>query len=786
MLRCTDHYFFKLFFVLLIVAVFSTGVFAGNGETIENLVFREADIRDVLETISEVAGVNLVIDGSVTGVINIKLEEVSFNKALEMVTTTHGLDYIREENIIIVATPERIASIFARDVIEVLSIEEVDAVLVQETLVGVFPEITAQLNRADNQLILAGKGETVEMALDLLERLNFEPEQETIIVSVSVEEAGLEEIYSIVNDVFGDLNIVINKAGQQLILQGLSQDIDSAKKFIAELDVTPGEKVVQIVDVEDGDLDSISRVVEAIYPEVNLEVQTAVRRFIVFGKPGPVEKSVDLIGKLDLEIEKEDEAEVEEIEEEEREIRILKIEHIDLDDLSRIVRNLFPDLTVDWSVASGSLVLQGLTSDIDKAVVFVSELDLESEEEPAEVEEEEEIEEEKEEEEIFQIKELKYVEIDLVRERILQVVPGLEVDLEPLNNQLILRGEPEKVEYAVLLADKMDQEHRKITEIVQLDFLEMDTGADIIRGTFPDLNIQRNSQLHQLIMTGLLKDVDNALNLLQRVDLPRDQVLIEVRIEEIDRWELLDIGVDPSELSRINIFRNESAIQLPQVLNLLAQDGKTETLANPRLMTLSGMPARLLIGDRISYPVEEVQEQQVVTTYTELEVGIILEFEPRVTSDNSVILDIAPQVSSLGESRGDIPDVNTREVETTVRLRDGETFVIGGLIQDNVRESLRKIPVLYRLPVLGELFKRTQTEVEKTELMIIITPHIISADYGTEVDEDLQGTELEQLDFEMKMTDGMLSEVPVNQGSTDSLAHSFSGDFYDFYTEKKK
>lgn len=209
--------------------------------------------------------------------------------------------------------------------------------------------------------------------------------------------------------------------------------------------------------------------------------------------------------------------------------------------------------------------------------------------------------------------------------------------------------------------------------------------------------------------------VNEAAKLIKEIDIPRKQVIIEARIEEISTQDLLDLGVNLEQLSTISIIdQNEDGfidgvgLTFPEVIRMLENKGASNTLARPRLMTLSGEEASLLIGDRIPVTVQAVDGGNVVTTVEYIEAGINLVFTPWVTSDNQINLWVHPQISSIGESIGTtLPPINTREARTYIRLNDGETFAIGGLIQDDIIESVTKVPILGSIPILGNMFKST-------------------------------------------------------------------------------
>ena len=165
-------------------------------------------------------------------------------------------------------------------------------------------------------------------------------------------------------------------------------------------------------------------------------------------------------------------------------------------------------------------------------------------------------------------------------------------------------------------------------------------------------------------------------------------------------------------------------------LQLFASDSKTNILSNPILVTSDNKAATISITNEI--PIE--QEAQVpsgggsvVTSTVEFRsVGIKLDITPKINADNYITLKISQEISSRGADVGNQPSFNTRLVNTEVVLKDNQVLVMGGLMQTTTRDTVSGIPILKDLPYIGKLFGSESTSLNKTELMIFITPHVIS------------------------------------------------------------
>ncbi|BCL77110.1 exported fimbriae assembly protein [Jeongeupia sp. HS-3] len=183
--------------------------------------------------------------------------------------------------------------------------------------------------------------------------------------------------------------------------------------------------------------------------------------------------------------------------------------------------------------------------------------------------------------------------------------------------------------------------------------------------------------------------------------------------------------------SAFNLFarRITSAWDITGALSLLESNGYVQVLAEPSLVALSGQTATFLAGGELPIPVAQTLGSVSIEWK---KFGIGLAISPTIINKQRIALKVAPEASELDYNRAillngtAVPSVVTRRAETTVELGDGESFVIGGLVSRNLRKNIDKVPGLGDLPILGAFFKRVEDEREDRELMIVVTPHIVS------------------------------------------------------------
>lgn len=256
-----------------------------------------------------------------------------------------------------------------------------------------------------------------------------------------------------------------------------------------------------------------------------------------------------------------------------------------------------------------------------------------------------------------------------------------------------------------------------------------------------------DQQVNTLILTGPRSAVERAKEALARIDVAPPQVLIEARVVEISTdvdntlgvlWDFTNTKANfslstPNPPDRGNfgtiVFGRltRDAIGISAKLDALFKDNKARLLANPKLLVLNAKQAQIFIGDEVRY-IESVQSTQngVSVTTGKVNVGIQLNVVAKANPDGDISLQIHPEVSLITgflktPVGGEIPQVSRRFADSAVRLRNGETLVIGGLISQRDLKLVQKVPLLGDLPVLGYLFKQTNTKRSNSEIMVFLT-----------------------------------------------------------------
>ncbi len=245
-----------------------------------------------------------------------------------------------------------------------------------------------------------------------------------------------------------------------------------------------------------------------------------------------------------------------------------------------------------------------------------------------------------------------------------------------------------------------------------------------------------------------------AARLITAIDKARPEVVISVELLEIDRTRLVEYGLQIASPGSAGINGlvdiNREGLTLQDLTNLtqsgvflanvpalfyrlLRTDNNTRVLASPQLRASEGMTASARFGERVPVPVTVFAPiatggiaQQPITSFNYENIGVNIDIAPRTHHDAEVSLAIKVLVSSItGQGFGGLPTFGNREINTVIRLRDGETNLLAGLIRDDERQVAEGIPGLSDLPVVGRLFAHNRRETLETDIVLTLTPHIV-------------------------------------------------------------
>jgi pilus assembly protein CpaC len=289
--------------------------------------------------------------------------------------------------------------------------------------------------------------------------------------------------------------------------------------------------------------------------------------------------------------------------------------------------------------------------------------------------------------------------------------------------------------------------------------LSQANGSVVISGKVKDA--QTSSQVDAVVQAAGFKTV----NMLQSPVVEKAQVQLMVRVAEVSRSKMRELGTSygyvdhgtigylnsgqgPSQLDHteispdkvmaetlltpaLNIFLGNGISGLTGMLRALKSTGAIRSLAEPNLIAMDGMQASFLAGGEYPVPVVQASGDKPTVTIQFKEYGVRLNFKPTIIDEDHIRLELEPEVSTIDFANGVkldgflIPALKTRRAKTGVELRDGQSFALAGLLDNNETQSFSKVPGIGDIPLIGNLFKSKSFQKQETELMFIITAQLV-------------------------------------------------------------
>lgn len=314
------------------------------------------------------------------------------------------------------------------------------------------------------------------------------------------------------------------------------------------------------------------------------------------------------------------------------------------------------------------------------------------------------------------------VDLDVagISRRIRQVLPNEQVDVEATRDVLTISGKVSSQAVADRIVQMAQAVATKKENVVSLlDVPVAPSGEVLLQVKFADVD---RSALNQL-----------GANI---ISLPGAKNIGAVSTQQFSPPEIQGQSVTSStggftlsDLLNIFIFRPD--INLAATIKALQNKNLIEILAEPNVLSETGKEASFIAGGEFPYPVLQPSAGLNTITIQFREFGVKLNFTPLITADGLIHLKVRPEVSSLDYSNAltisgfTVPALDTRRVESEMILKNGQSFAIAGLVNDQVTETLSKIPGAASIPILGKLFQSRSLDKSKDELLVMVTPHIV-------------------------------------------------------------
>ena len=332
---------------------------------------------------------------------------------------------------------------------------------------------------------------------------------------------------------------------------------------------------------------------------------------------------------------------------------------------------------------------------------------------------------------------------------------------EALNSLLLMNGLIIKNEGSTMIIynAKSESDSAKTIKTFKLSYGKSNEIANELKNLTDNVQVASDVGTNSVIVNATPRAMSELEHIIKALDIPEKQVKVEAEVLAVNRSYAKDLGIDwqfkslTGQAEQRNVYDKSSKtktsyLKIPEdyagisygksitgnpytfffqaKLNALLSDGKAKILAKPNVVTLNGRTAEILIGSKIPVLVEHMENGTKTTSIEYKDAGIKLTYTPNVSKNSEITADIIAEVSTPYL----VPEMKayrivTRQAHTTVRLKSGDMLTIGGLIDKEEANNIRKVPVLGDIPILGKLFQTETESKEESEIIIIIRANIL-------------------------------------------------------------
>lgn len=355
------------------------------------------------------------------------------------------------------------------------------------------------------------------------------------------------------------------------------------------------------------------------------------------------------------------------------------------------------------------------------------------------------------------------------------------------------------------------------SELIHLKHIKADNIPSILPKDIPATNVRVIKEQNALLISGTSEDIVSATEFLKTIDIPTPQVRIDAVIvefkESLDKEfgvrsgftrglvdssyvltpspktlfsesnQSMEIGMSGRRLKKIiaPLFNGTLPSPLDKldndffgVLRFLETQDKAKVLAQPSILTLNGNKASIDVSETQYFKVETGVGENHTSRFQPIKFGIQLDIVPWISQSGQITAEITPNVSNSEKTNNEgYPNVSTRSITTTVRLNDGQTLVLGGLVKNQETTFKYKVPFLGDIPVLGAFFRHSGKNRIKSNLIVFITPHIVKGDSEVNLEKELEKFEIHDMNALEKSVHNKIKKWRTHQGDdtlTDSTA----------------
>lgn len=653
------------------------------------------------------------------------------------------------------------------DVMRVIRLEHAAAAQIRDAIASAVPGVRLTADGRTNSLIVVAPGEMQAKVDDLVAALDIgieppptpaapveaapKPEPETAEV-VRLEYASPAAVRQALAPTLPESRMSVDERTASIVIVGTAAQREQARRIIAQLDVevppsadeiaaptAPADpEVLQVFQLAHAPASRVREALTPVVPVAGMTVDERTNSLIINASRSRVTRAAEVIERLDVEIKPGPSETAAPAPQPEAEVARYRLANASAESLRSAVSLLAPASDVQVDSRTNTLLVRAVPSVQERVAELVRGLDIpvepapEPEPEPAPAAPPP---------EVMRVFRLTHAAASDMKTLLGIVAPTAKMQPDDRTKSLIVMAPASTLTALDELARALDipsapsiqantqpapEPDPVVTRVYRLNHAVAGDVAKALEGLLIGA-VKADERTSSLVVEAAKSQHARALGLIEALDRELPQVLIEARLEELSGDAGRRLGLDWSFNGLTfnqNAYGQWVGVTLDFLTNLTAleEQGKASLISKQHTFTVSGKTGKILIGDRIPVMIQEVQDGVAVTKLDFINAGIELSITPTVSEDGTITATVKPVISSIvGWTPQNYPQIRTRELETIVSLKSGNTAVIGGMLHRDEIESLAKVPILGEIPLLGELFKKRSTTTENTEIVVMIT-----------------------------------------------------------------
>ena len=656
---------------------------------------------------------------------------------------------IMELDVKVEATEAVVAAIEA---LEIIQIKYAPAAEVGKALAAVLPAGKVNVDDRTNKVIMKVTAAELDQAKAIIGSLDV-PVAGTEKPAPEQTQTGFYKLYNVKpSDIEASVKIVAGTAKVQasdqtssITVYGTTSELKSVENLIAKLDVKAEaaaglaeatKETLEVVQLANASATDVRDALTVLMPAGKLAVNERTNKLMMVVTPILKEQALTIIAALDVPVAKEEVIKAEPVK-----LGFYQLKYASAKDMEAPVKLVAANSRVQVAERTNSLIVYGAETELALVEQVIAKLDVQvAAPEAAPVAEEV----------VVSYKLLNASPTD-VSKALTIILPASSMMPDDRSGNLIIRGTAEQQKLAADVISTLDvkgittaqaEADAIVTRVYKLNYA---TPADLkaALGEVTTAKISIDTRTSSLIVTAKISEQEQIVDIIDDLDLELAQVFFEASLYELSNDASKRLGIDWT-VNKL-VFGYNTLSQLATVsldfdnkISALADEGKAKLISKQHTFTVDGKAGRILIGDRIPVIVQKVEQGQVVSTVEYINAGIELSILPKVSYDGSITAEVKPTISSIvGWTPQNYPQIRTRELETIVTVKNGESAIIGGLFSQDEIETITKVPILGDIPLIKELFTKRGTDVKDQEIIIVITAWTIRPGQTTQLKDGI-------------------------------------------------